>query len=142
VPLAATFPALKSQIQNAFSLDKAATPALKALVITTAIASVAPSGLYPPSPSPAPLIPSGFNACQTQLENSFRLDRAATPETVGKSFAMGVSLLVPTVPSTGLILLENQIANAFNFQQAATPEIVAIAIANAIITYYSSAGVV
>jgi hypothetical protein len=141
MPIAATLPALQVQIADAFRLDRAATPDTKALAITSAVASIAPSGLYPPSPTPAPLIPSGFSACQAQLKNAFSLDRAATPETVGKAFAIAISILVPTVPATGQSLLGIQIADAFNLGRNATPDIVGSLVASAIITYYSSAGV-
>ena len=142
MPIAATQSALQAQIKNAFSLDKAASPDLKATTITSAIASVAPSGLYPPSPTPAPLIPSGFSACQSLMKNAFSLDKAASPDLVGKMFAQAVSLLVPTVPPAGQSLLAMQTKQAFSLDKAASPDLVATSLSGAIIAYYSMAGVV
>jgi hypothetical protein len=142
MPLAATQSALQSQIANAFNLQQAATPDLKALVITAAIASVAPSGLFPPSPSPVPLIPAGFSACQSMLKNAFSLQQAATPDLVGQIFASAIALLVPNVPPVGQSLLATQVSSAFNLQQAATPDLVGMMLATAIISYYTMGGVI
>ena len=144
MPLAGTYSALKAGISNAFNLQNAATPDLKATVLTNAIAGAVPSGIYPPlaPPSGAPLIPSGFAATQSQLKNAFSLDLAATPDTVSQAMAIAIVSLVPVVPPVGQIALQYQIKNALSLDKAATPDAVAEIIATAIISYYTAGGVI
>jgi hypothetical protein len=144
MPLAGTFLALKTGISNAFNLQNAATPDLKATVLTNAIAAVVPSGIYIPlaPPSGAPLVPSGFAATQTQFKNAFSLNTAATPDTVSQGMASAIAALVPTIPPVGQLALQTQIKNALTLNLAATPDSVATIIATAIISYYTAAGVI
>ena len=140
MPLAATFGAIQAGIKNAFSLSMAATPDLKALTITNALAAAVPSGLFPPVPTP--LVPAGFAATQAQLKNAFSLKFAATPDLVATIMAAGIAALCPMVPPAGITALQSQIKNAFSLKQAATPDLVATMITTAIIAYYTSGGVV
>jgi hypothetical protein len=142
MPIATTFEALKAGISNAFNLQNAATSESKALFLTSAIASVVPAGLYPPSSSPVPLAPTGFEATKVQFTNTFKLNMAATPDTVSKGMAAAIISLVPAVPPVGKIVLETQIKNALTLDMAATPDLVAAIISTAIISYYTSAGVI
>lgn len=141
MPIAPTFEALKSGISNAFNLQNAATPELKALALTGVIAAAVPSGLYPPSPTPAPLAPTGFVATKDQFTNTFKLDMAATPDSVAIGMAKAITFLVPSVPPVGELGLKTQIQNALTLDMAATPDAVASIIATAIISYYTAAGV-
>ena len=144
MPLAATFEALKTGIANAFNLQNAATPDLKALTLTSAIASIVPSGIHPPTfpASPPPLVPAGFAATQSQLKNAFSLDMAATPDTVSLSMANAIATLVPMVPPVGIVALQAQIKNALILDMAASPNAVGSIIATAIISYYTAGGAI
>lgn len=142
MPIAASTPALAAQISNAFSLGTVANQTAVALIITSAIASIAPSGLFPLGTILTPLIPAGFSACQNQIENSLNLGIAANPTLVGQIMGLAISVLCPIVPPIGLIALQNQLKNALNLQQTANPQTVGNALASAIITYYTSSGVI
>ena len=133
---------LKSQIANAFKMDRMAKPDLVALLIDTAISSIAPMGLFPPGPTPAPLAPAGFAATKTQLTNSLKLDRMANVDLVALQMAQSISVLCPTAPPIGLIALKSQIANAFKMDRMAKPDLVAQLISSAIVTYYTTGGVI
>ena len=141
MPLAATFNALKTQIANAFNLQQAASPDLKAKIFTAALTSAVPSGIYPPM-NGAPLVPAGMAGMEAQAKNAFNLQEAATPELVGQVLAGAISTLVPMVPPVGLTALQSQLKNAFNLQEAATPDLVGTIIAGAVISYYTAGGAV
>ena len=141
MPIAATFPALKAQIKNALVLDRAATPDSKAVTIAAAIASVAPSGFFPPSP-PVPLVPTGVSGAQSQTKNAVNLQQSASPEQLAKTMTAAIMIICPTVPPAGQALLELQLTNAHKMDVAATPDTVATIMASAIITYFSTGGVV
>jgi hypothetical protein len=133
--------AMEPGIEGAFNLQNAATPKLKALALTAAIAGAVPSGIFPPQP-PTPLAPSGFSATKALFENAFTLDKAATPKSVAQGMATAISKLVPSVPPVGQKLLEVAIQNALSLDKAATPGKVATLIATGIVAYYTAAGVV
>jgi len=144
VPIAAAFTALQSQIKDSLSLGMAATPDLFATVITTALASAVPSGIFPPiSPSaPPPLAPVGAAAMQSQTKNAASLDMGATPDSVSASLATAIVSLVPMVPPAAQSALQVQLKNALTLDMGATPDSVATIMATAIIAYYTAAGAI
>lgn len=142
MPIAAGLIPLKSQIENAFKLQRAASEDLVATLISSAIASVAPMGLFPMGVTMVPLIPSGMTAGKSQIATAFKMQRAAKEALVALQMASGISVICPMVPPAGLIALKSQIENAFKMQRAANEGLVAQQIAQGIITYYQSGGVI
>jgi len=132
--------AMEPGISNAFNLQNAATPELKAIVLAGAIAAAVPSGIFPPNP-PTPLIPSGLPLTISKFKDAFSKDMSATPDSVAKGMASAIASLVPTVPTVGESLLKLGIKNALSLDMAATPDAVASIIAASIVAYYSTAGV-
>jgi len=141
MPLAATFNAMKTQIANAFNLQQAATPTLKAKIFTAALASAVPSGIFLPMQG-APLVPAGIAAMEAQAKNAFDLQQAATPDLVAQVLAAAISVLVPMVPPVGIAALQPQLKNAFSLDVAATPDLVGTIIAGAVISYYTAGGAI
>jgi len=142
MPLAATLQGLKAQLSSAFNMQQAGNPDTVSLTITSAIAAVAPSGLFPPGPTPIPLVPGGFSATQAQIKNALSLGPAATPDSVAQIMAAGISVLCPTVLPTGLPALIAQLKNAFSLDVAGNPDTLAGVFAAAVISYYTACGVV
>ena len=142
MPIPAAFPMLQSQIANAFNLQQAASADLVSTIITSALASAAPMGLFPVGVAMIPLIPAGFSATQSQIKNAFNLQQAANNQLNAQVMALGIAALVPMVPPSGLQLLQSQIATALNLDRAANNQLIAIQIANAIISYYLSGMVI
>jgi len=140
MPLAGSYAALKAGISNAFNLQSAATPDLKATILTNAIASSLPTGIN--TVTTLPPVPGGFAATQAQLKNAFSLDLAATPDTVSTIMAAAISILAPDVIPAGLPALGPQLKNALTLDKAASPDSVAGIMASAIIAYYTACGVV
>jgi len=142
MPIAATVSALQNLFKNGLGLDKAASPDLVATNLSAAIAAIAPSGLFPPSPTPIPLVPAGQSGAQSLFKNAFTLDVAADPNLTAMMLATGVSIICPTVPPAGLSLLQSQFKNALTLELAADPDLAATTMANAVISYFSVGGVV
>ena len=141
MPIAASFPLLQADIQNALNLDIAGNPQLISVLITTSTASALSMGLFQLAPPPAPPIPpppAGFSAMQSQLEAAFNLDIAGNPDLVATMFASGVSVMSPVVPPTGFSLLQSEASNAFNLDIAGNPQLISTMLANGIVNYYLS----
>jgi hypothetical protein len=142
MPIAASLLALQSLIANAFNLGRAASPSNKASAITNAIASIAPTGLFPAGPVLIPLPAVGAAATQTILTQAFSLNRAAYPDAVAKMCAIGIAALCPIVPPIGLVILEIQLSQAFSLDRSANVQTVGMVFAQAVINYYLSSGVI
>lgn len=142
MPIAAALPLLQTQIQNALNLGPAAQVPTVATIIASAVASAAPTGLFPPAPTPVPLVPAGLAAGQAQIQSALNLGPAAQQPVVAQLIALGVSLIAPAAPPAGLTLLKTQIENALNLSSAAQVPTVATIIASAIVQYYLAGGVI
>lgn len=140
MPIAATLPILQSQITSALSNNKGAQAPIVAVQIASTIASIAPSGIFPPFP-PMPLIPAGLPAGLSMIQNAFALQQGANKKVVAQMVAVGISLIAPTAPPVGLFNLQQQIESAFSLDKGAQIQVVAMLIASAIITYYTMGGV-
>lgn len=142
MPIAATTSVLQAQIKNALSLKQAATPDLVGTIIASALAGIAPSGLFPAGFMLVPLVPAGYAVTQSMISLAFNLKPGANKTVDSKMFSLGIAALCPIVPPIGLTLLEVQLSNSMDLKQAATPDLVATLMANAIISYFMSGGVV
>lgn len=142
MPIATMQPLLKTQIESAFNMGKAAQSDVVAIQIANAVASAVPSGLLPAAPSPIPLTPSGLGAAIPMIQNAYKMGKAAQPETVALQLANAISVIAPLCPPTGLSLLQTQLKNAFKLGKAAQPSTVATLMSQAIIQYYLSGGII
>ncbi len=133
---------LQSQIASALKLNRGAAPGLVSVQISQVLAGLIPAGQMPIGPAMVPLIPSGVAATKSQIENSFKLNRGATPDLVGQIIGGAISVLSSMVPPSGLSTIKSQLTSAFKMERGATPDLVARVIASAIITYYQIGGVV
>jgi hypothetical protein len=111
-------------------------------MITSAIASIAPMGLFPAGAVLIPLIPAGFSACQALLKSAFSLGIGGTPSITAQGVASAIAVLVPMVPPLGLSLLQTLLESAFRMGVAGTSSVTSQMIASAIITYYMTGGVI
>ena len=136
MPIAATQPALSSSLESINNLGVAGTPSSISIMITTAIAGICPSGLFPVGISFIPLPPAGFSACQSTMSSAFNMGAAGTPSTTAQIMASAIATLCPIVPPTGLTLLQTMIENASNMGVAGSPSTTAQIIATAVINYY------
>lgn len=142
MPIAGTTSALQSQFKSGLTLDLAADPDLVATSLSSAIAAIAPSGLFPAGAVMVPLVPAGLSATQSLFKNALTLDIAADPDLTATVLASGVSVLCPMVPPAGMSLLQSQFKNALTLDVAADPDLVATSMASAVISYFSAGGVV
>jgi len=142
MPIAASFPVLQPQLKASMSLGPAGNASIIATLISSALSSVVPMGMFPLVPSPIPLTPVGFSACKTMIENSMNLKEAANIDTVALMMANGISLMAPLAPPVGLTYLQSQIKNALNLGQVANADIIALTIASAIPQYYMMGGII
>lgn len=140
MPIAAMLPALQSQLVSALSNDKGAMQPIVAMQIGSAIASIAPSGIFPPFP-PMPLVPAGVAGGISMIQNAMSMQQGATKKTVAQMIGVGVSMIAPMAPPVGLSVLQQQIESAFSLDKGAQKQAVATLIASAIITYYTMGGV-
>ncbi len=141
MPIAAGLPVLQSQFISALSLKQGAQVQSTSAIMASAIASIAPMGLFPVVPIPVPLVPAGVSAGMSMIQNAMSLKQGAQVSIVSKMIANGISLIAPTAPPAGLSLLGQQIESAMSLKQGAQIQSTASLLASAIITYYSSGGV-
>lgn len=141
MPIAAGLPILQSQFVSAMSLRQGAQVQSTSAILASAIASVVPMGLFPVAPTPTPLAPAGVSAGMSMIQNALSLKQGAQISTVSKMIANGISLIAPTVPPAGLSLLGQQLESAMSLKQGAQIQSTASLMATAIITYYTSGGV-
>jgi len=142
MPIAATMSALQSLLQNVFNSGIAGKPELSSLTYANAIASIAPSGLFPAGSAMIPLVPAGFSACQSLLQNAFNSGLAGTPDLTSVLVATAISVLCPMVPPSGLSTLQSLLQNVYASDVAGTPDLTSMMEANAIISYFMSCGVI
>ena len=140
MPIAASFPALQSQLVSAFSNGPGANPTSVATQIASAVGSIVPTGIFPPFP-PTPLVPAGLSAGISLMQQAFSLQQGANKKTVSQMMAQAISLIAPTAPPAGLSILQQQIESAMALEQGAQQNLVATIIASAIISYYTMGGV-
>jgi hypothetical protein len=141
MPIAAGFSILQSQFTSALSMKQSSQIVSTANIIASAIAASAPLGLFPVAPIPVPLIPSGMSAGMAMIQQAMSMKQAAQISSVAKLMANGISLIAPTAPPTGLSLLSQQLESAMSMKQGAQIQTTANLMASAIITYYTSGGV-
>lgn len=142
MPIAATTTLLSTQIKMALNMGPAAMQDTVSQIINTAIASIAPSGLFPAGPAMIPLVPAGVAMAINQTSMALKMDVAATQDSVSGIIATAISMACPMVPPVGLSILQSQIKMALSMDVAATQDSVSNIIANAIISYYMMGGVV
>jgi len=141
MPIAAGMPILQSQFVSAMSLKQGAQVQSTSAIMASAIASVVPMGLFPVAPTPIPLTPAGMSAGLSMIQNAMSLKQGAQISTVSKMIANGISLIAPTAPPAGLSLLGQQLESAMSMKQGAQIQTTTSLMASAIITYYTSGGV-
>ena len=140
MPIAATLSGMQAQIKNAFSLDIAASKDLKSTLITTAIASCAPSGVMAMGAAMIPLAPGGFSGTQTLVKNSCSMDVAANKDLLSTMMASAISVLCPIAPPAAFSALQAQLKQAYSLQLGSSPDLIATMIASAVISYYTGGG--
>lgn len=143
MPIAAAMTPMKSIIKQALSLKQVATNDAIAGIITAAMSSTVCMGMFPPGPTPVPLIPSGASGTMNMLKSALSLSQSASNSQIASMMANAISILVPTVPPSGQTTLKSMIENTvLNLSQSADNDMIAGNLANAIVTYYTCAGVV
>jgi len=142
MPISASFSSLKSQLSLIYNLKESGKPDAIANIFAGALSSAVPLGLYPPGPSPKPLIPSGFSSTFNLIKQAHSLDIPADPDKCSKLIALGISQLVSDVPPIGLKKLESDIKTSIDLKEAATSDLIATLLATGIINYYLAAGVI
>lgn len=142
MPIAAALTSLKSQIAQVHNLKQSGNADTIAGIYVAALVAAAPQGLFPPGPSPVPLVPSGASALQNSVKQAHSLDIAADPAKCAQLIALGISQLVPNVPPVGLSKLQKDIENSLNLKEASSPDLIGTLQATAIVNYYLAAGVI
>jgi hypothetical protein len=142
MPIAAGLSTLQSQFISALSMRQGAQTQITASMISSAIASAAPMGLFPVIPTPVPLIPTGTSAGISMIQQALSMRQGAQISITSRLIANGVSLIAPTAPPVGLSLLGQQIESALSMRQGAQIQMVASILAQAVVTYYTSGGVI
>ena len=142
MPIAAALSVLAPQLASVHKLKIAGNSDLIAQLFTVALIGAVPMGLYPPGPSPSPLVPSGSSILQNMVKQAHELDKAGGPDKSAKLIAQGISQLVSNVPPAGLSKLELDIEQSLSLEIASVPDTVGMLQAQAIVSYYSTAGVI
>lgn len=137
MPISAGLSALQSQISAEQNAGIAGNPSLTSVQIASALASVAPMGVMMIGPTPTPVVPAGFAACQSVLQAAFNAGIAGTPTLSSTQIASAISLLAPMVPPIGISLLQTLIQNISNMGIAGSSDSTAQLLATAIITYFT-----
>ena len=142
MPITATLSALTTQLQTVFNAGISGTPNSNAIAISSAIASIVPSGLFPAGITMIPVVPAGVSACQAILSSAFNMGASGTPSSVAQMMASAIAALAPMVPSIGLSTLKTMLENIANMGLSSAPSATSQMMAAAIIAYYLSGGVV
>jgi hypothetical protein len=144
MPIAAGLNPLQVQLKNALMLKQSANNNLVATTIATAVATIAPMGIFPAGALQIPLAPAGYEVTKASLVNSFGLKQSANNDITSQLMASAFSMLCPIVPPIGLTTLQMLIKNALSLKQAANTfcDTVSFSIAQAIITYFMTGGVI
>jgi hypothetical protein len=136
MPIAATTTALASALQGMDNSGVAGTPVSTSTLLTSAIASVAPSGLFPAGLALIPLPPAGFAATQSILNSVFNMGVAGTPAMTSQVMASAIAALCPIVPPTGMAALQAALQSIANMGVAGTPSATSQIMATAIVSYF------
>ena len=142
MPIAPINVPLKNAIKAALNLEVAGNPDLTSTIIISTLAGLVPMGLFPPAPSPLPLIPSGVSIAQNGIKGALSLEVAGNPDLTSLQMASAIQALVPNIPPVGFSILQNAIKSALSLEVAGNPDLQAEIIANAIVGYYTSGGVI
>ena len=134
--------ALSSQLQGCFNTGVSGTPSSNAARISSAIASIVPSGLIYVGTSWIPVVPAGVSACQAILNSAFNMGVSGTPSSTAQMMASAIAALAPMIPPSGMSILKSMLENIFNMGLSGTPSITAQMMASAIISYYTAGMVV
>lgn len=140
MPIAASVSMLQTQLQSALSMSQAAQISTSSQMITSSVATIVPTGILPGVP-PVPLAPIGISAGMSMILQGLSMGIAGTVSISAQLIASGVSLIAPLAPPSGLSLLTSQLQSAFSMKQAATADMASQLIATAIISYYTSGGI-
>lgn len=141
MPIQAGLPILQSQFLSALSMKQGAQVQISANLLGAAIGTAVPLGLLPMVPSPIPLVPAGLSAGISMIRQALSMKQGAEISTVSQLIANGISLIAPLAPPSGLSLLAKQIESAFSMKQGAREQTTANLLASAVITYYTSGGI-
>lgn len=143
MPISAAVTPMKNMIKQALSLSQGVTNDAIAGILTAAMVSSVSMGMFPPSPVPTPLIPSGASGTNSILKQALSLGQSATNSQIAQIMATAISVLVPLVPPAGMSTLKTMIENTvLNLSQGVDNDMIAGNLANAIVMYYTCAGVV
>jgi hypothetical protein len=142
MPISASQEVMKALIKNALTLKTSANNETIALLLTSAVASVAPTGLFPMGATMVPLAPTGFDATKSMIKAALSLKQTANNDTIAQMMASGYSVLCPLVPPAAIALLQISLTGALNLRQSADNDRIASQMAASIINYYLACGVV
>jgi hypothetical protein len=143
MPIAAMLPTLQNLIKGALTSDIAGSPSMLANTIAGAVATIAPSGLQGWWIFLAPLVPAGLPGAIPVMQNTaFIIDIAGSPDALASAISSAVALVCPTVPPTGVSIMQGLIAAAFKMDIAGSPDALAATIASAIIAYFTAGMVI
>jgi hypothetical protein len=134
--------ALSSQLASVFNSGVSGTPSSNAVRISSAIASIVPSGLIYVGTSWIPVVPAGVSACQAILNSAFRMGLSGTPSATSQMMASAIAALAPIVPAAGMSLLKSLLQNIANMGLSGTAGVTSKLMANYIIAYYSAGSVI
>lgn len=142
MPIAASQSLLKSQIESALKMGKGANIDTTAQIIASAVGSASSMGIFPTAPTPVPLSPSGLSAGQSLIKAALSMGKGASISSTAKMMATGISLIAPAAPPAGLSSLQSQLEAALSMGKGADMSPIAAQFAVAIVSYYTSGGVI
>ena len=141
MPISASLPILIPMLTDAFSQKEKAKPEIIARKISEAVSAACLMGVLPMGIVMIPLIPAGKSMAATIMEQAFSFP-LPIPDVIALLLAAGIAVVSPICPPMGLSGLQSSLKEVLNLGQNSTPEQMAIKTAQAIITYYSSGGVI
>lgn len=142
MPITAGTFIIQRHLDNTAKMGVAGRPKLTSQMMTQAVASAAPMGLYPVGDKLIPTMPFGYPACQAQLNNTFNLGVAGKPALSSMQLALAISFLCPLVPPTGLSFLSSQFMDIANMGIAGKPELTSYMMARTIVDYFLIGGTI
>lgn len=140
MPISAAQTIFESAIAQALEKE-GGSPAKTAGLIASGLSSGIPMGMFIACISPFPLPPAGVALATALITAAFNLGSNADPQKVATLFSVGISLACPMVPPAGMSSLKSSVQSALE-EKDSTPQQTAKKIAQAIVSYYSSSGVV
>jgi len=141
MPIAAGIAIMTPMLNDALSQKEKAKPKIIAKKISEAVAAACVLGFLPVGAITIPLIPAGITMGASLIEQAFSFP-LPIPDVIALIIAAGIAVIAPICPPSGISGLQSSLKEVMNMGPKATPDQMAFKMAQAIVTYYQSGGII